>query len=97
MIIIDLLPYLWQNEYMALVKTTLRIEEKLKKEVAREALEKDTSFQEVVNRALEEHIQKSSTKVKEQNSLGTIDTEIHDLTKDLIKQYRGALEELASK
>ena len=81
---------------MKLVKTTLRLNSELKKSAEREAIEKDTTLQAVVNSALESHLEKASGK-KEAHSLGSVDPEIQQLTKKLIEHYRPALEELAHK
>lgn len=39
-----------------LIRTTLRLEENLKKSAERKALEEDTTLQEIFNRALEEYL-----------------------------------------
>lgn len=43
-----------------LVRTTLRLQENLKKSAERKALEEDTSLQAVFNRALEEYLKKTA-------------------------------------
>lgn len=71
-----------------LVKTTLRIDAELKKAAEREAIEKDTSFQEVVNIALADHIQNKSSE-------SISNTEFSQLLKKVNKEYGPALRKLA--
>lgn len=61
-----------------LVRTTLRLEENLKKEAEKVALEKDTSLQNIFNRALGEYLEKSAAKKAKQIVFKT-----HDLGKPL--------------
>jgi GR25 family glycosyltransferase involved in LPS biosynthesis len=45
-----------------LIRTTLRIEEKLKKDAERKALEDDITLQEIFNKALEDYLKKAAKK-----------------------------------
>lgn len=62
----DRLPYVWQNIFVEFVKTTLRINKALKKDVERLAREKNDTFQSVLNDALYMYVnQKSKERAKE--------------------------------
>lgn len=47
---------------MQLIRTTLRIEESLKKNAERKALEEDTTLQEIFNKALGSYLQNQAKK-----------------------------------
>lgn len=73
---------------MALVKTTLRIEENLKKAAEKKALEEDKTFQEIYNEALEGYLLKPNK--------ARISKTVEWVNK-YIEENRPALEELAKK
>ncbi|HSX58384.1 MAG TPA: hypothetical protein VLE47_03910 [Candidatus Saccharimonadales bacterium] len=72
-----------------LVKTTIRIDAELKKAAEREALERDTTFQSVVNTAVEEHFKGIK---KEQN----VSPGFESWVDKYIDKNKTALEELAN-
>lgn len=52
--------HIYANIPYMLMRTTLRIEESLKKSAQRRALEEDTTLQEIFNKALENFLQKDA-------------------------------------
>ncbi len=48
--------------YMQLVRTTVRLNEQLKRVAERKALDENTSLQEVLNRALERYLEEEGRK-----------------------------------
>lgn len=63
---------------MKLVRTSLRLKSNLKKEAERIALDKNTTLQEIFNRALEEYLNKAA-----QNKVRKIVFKTHNLGKPL--------------
>lgn len=82
----------WYDPTMKLVKTTLRIDAGLKKDAERLAIEQDTSFQEVFNRALENYLTKDKTA---QKTASVDDQEFAKLLKKVNQEYGPALRKLA--
>lgn len=75
---------------MKLVKTTLRLDAELKKAAEREAIEKNTTLQAVVNTALEQNLKNKTTK-----SDSVSDKDFFDLLKKVNQEYGSALRKLA--
>lgn len=68
---------------MNLIRTTLRLKEHLKKNAERKALEEDTTVQEILNRALENYLEKEGKKTAKKIVFKT-----HDLGEPLDKLTR---------
>lgn len=69
---------------MQLVRTTLRIDENLKKIVERKALEEDTTFQQIFNKALTAYVKADSKKQAKKIVFKTFDlgVPLDNLTRD---------------
>lgn len=59
---LDKLSYICQDWSVVLIRTTLRIQDNLKRNAERKALQDDVTLQEVFNRALEEYLEKDARK-----------------------------------
>ena len=70
--------------HMQLVRTTLRIEKRIKKEAERLALEQDTTLQDIVNRAIREYTKNKARKKAKKIVFETADlgVPLDNLTRD---------------
>lgn len=69
---------------MQLTRTTIRLYTPLKKAAEKMALEQDTTFQEILNKALDEFLKKSNTKKAEKLTFQTFNlgANLDNLTRD---------------
>ena len=70
--------------YMQLVRTTIRVPEELKKAAEKQALEEDTTFQDILHRSLRDYISKSAKEKAKKFVLHTHDlgVPLDNLTRD---------------